>query len=186
MNGYRVSAVLLMIAAAMLAYRALRVDAEAPPAPPPKVAQAAVSARHAPIAPTPRAQGQHIARLVPRKEEFVVAFRLDSTLTRGMYLGDRWVSPERYHFAQPGDIYVVQAKMQRVDPRSERNDIVSTFDALDKTMIDVAPGGKPNEWTLVVMKPGTSRVIAKSGEHTRVLDVRAREVNGGMQVEINQ
>jgi hypothetical protein len=187
MNGYRVAAILLFTAAVMIGIRAMRVQEQAPKPNIVRVAKAATEHRNDQLpARRPDLPAAHVGRVVPIPEQFVVAFRLDPSLTRGMYLGDRWVSPPRYQAAQPGRRYTLQAKMQRVDPRSERSDVTSEFRSLDPELIQVTPGDKPNEWSLVVNGPGAGRVVASAGPKTRVLNVHAWEVQNGMQVEITQ
>ena len=41
-----------------------------------------------------------VAAPLPPAPKLVVAFRLDPELTRGMFMGDRWVTPPTYFFAQ--------------------------------------------------------------------------------------
>lgn len=183
MTPTRMLTILLLAIAVFLGYRALQVHEEKAR---PKIVHAAPVAK--PLTPeqSERLRTQHVGRKVPRKEKVVVAFRLDRTLTHGIYLGDRWVSPARYNFAQPNDYYVVQSKMMHVDERGERKDMTAQFKASDPEMIDLMAGEKPGEWTLIVMKPGESKVTASSGAQSKVLNVRAWEVGKGMQVEITQ
>jgi hypothetical protein len=115
----------------------------------------------------------------------VVALRLDPTLTRGLYLGDRWVSPPTYFFAQPGTEYVVQAKAQYVDRRGETVNLRSEWRPTDLAMVSVIHR-KANEVTLVVHHPGTSNVAVATGMGDKMLRIRARQVDDAMQVEINQ
>ena len=185
MNGYRVAAILMFGAAALMAWRAWDMHDTSPGV---SDTRAHAVARHAPKkpawAPPPTPSGKN--GVIAREKQLVVAFRLDSTLTRGVYMGDKWVSPPRYHFAQKGDMYVVQSKMQRIDEIGERSDAIGKFVASDPSMIEVMDAKAPGEVTLVVYKPGKSQVIASNGPEKKVLDVRAWEVPGGMQVEILQ
>ncbi|HJW45686.1 MAG TPA: hypothetical protein VJ484_04280 [Lysobacter sp.] len=178
MNAYRVSAVMLALAVAFLVASGMRQSRTRTT---PAKALPAASSASAAATPTRITK----ADIVPRTEQFVVAFRLDPALTQGLYLGDRWVSPERYHFAQAGTRYVVQSKMQRIDTRGERKDLYGNWQASDLGMIDVIPADR-GEVTLVINRPGVSTVTASAAGKSKVLRVRAVQVENGMQVEIVQ
>ena len=124
----------------------------------------------APVAPTPK---------------LVVAFRLDPELTRGMFMGDRWVTPPTYFFAQEGSRFVVQAKPQQVGSRGEHIDLSGDWSVGDPAMVAVTPGAA-GEVTLVIGQPGQTRVTVATGAGSKVLDVNARRVDNGMQVRITQ
>ena len=124
----------------------------------------------APLAPAPK---------------LVVAFRLDPELTRGMFMGDRWVTPPTYFFAQEGSRFVVQAKPQQVGSRGEHIDLSGDWSVGDPAMVAVTPGAA-GEVTLVIGQPGQTRVTVATGAGSKVLDVNARRVDNGMQVRITQ
>ncbi|HJW47024.1 MAG TPA: hypothetical protein VJ484_11120 [Lysobacter sp.] len=90
------------------------------------------AAPRAALATSQRAVAQHV---ISPKQRLAVAFRLDPALTRSLYLGDRWVSPPSFYFAQPGTQYVVQAKLQAIDSRGERIDLSGDWTTNDPEMI---------------------------------------------------
>ncbi len=122
---------------------------------------------------------------IPRKEKLAVAFRLDPELTHGMYLGDRWVTPPSYFFAQQGTQYVVQAKAQKIDSRGEHIDLTSDWAPTDPDMVAVTRR-KNGEVTIVVRRPGESSMTVSTGDGSKVLHIRATQVGDAMQVAIDQ
>jgi hypothetical protein len=144
----------------------------------------ALVALHAPSkqAISQQANSQHA--IIP-KPRLAVAFRLDRELTQGLYLGERWVSPPSFSFAQPGTQYVVQAKMQSIDSRGERIDLSGDWATDDPEMIAITRRDD-GEVTIVVRRPGESNLTVSAGGESKVLHVRARQVGDAMQVAITQ
>lgn len=130
--------------------------------------------------PTPPAQAAASVR-APR---MVVAFRLDPALTRSLFLGDRWVSPPSFAFAQPGTQYVVRAKLQEIDSDGERTDLSGNWATTDPEMVAIDRG--QGEVTIVVRQPGESDLTVTAGGESKVLHVRARRLADAMQVAIDQ
>lgn len=123
--------------------------------------------------------------VAPRAPHQAVVFRLDSTLTRGLYMGDRWVSPSTYFFAQPGNQYVVEAKAQEIDSRGERVDLSGEWQPSDEGMVSVIHR-KGGEVTLIVHHAGESNVAVVTGSGISQLHIRARQLADAIQVEISQ
>jgi hypothetical protein len=119
------------------------------------------------------------------KSRLVVAFRLDPDLTRGLYLGDRWVSPPSFNFAQPGDRYVVHARMQAVGADGERTDVSGDWSTSDADMVGITRGDG-GEVVIDVDKAGTAELRVAAGGETKVLQVLARRVDDGMEVDFRQ
>ena len=177
MSAYRASAVLLLLALAFTVANGMRSSHMTPG----KTVTPPSKATIAPPTPTRIA----MAATVPREEKLVVSFRLDPSLTRGLYLGDRWVSPPKYHFAQAGTRFIVQSKVQRIDTRGERSDVSGNWRTSDHGMIDVIPTQR-GEVTIVINGPGESTVTASTAVGSKVLNIRAWQVADAMQVEITQ
>jgi hypothetical protein len=120
-----------------------------------------------------------------RAPQMVVTFRLDPAVTRGLYLGDRWVSPPTLHFAQPGTQYVVHAKLQSIDAQDESVDLSGDWSTDDPDMIAIErhPYG---EVTIVVRRAGEGRMFVSAGGVTKELHVRARQTADAMDVAISQ
>lgn len=130
---------------------------------------------------TPATPQQPIAR----KPQFVVAFLLDPSLTRGIFMGDRWVSPPSYFFAQQGLQYVVQAKAQLIDTRGEHIDVPAEWAPSDPGMVAINRG-TTGAVTIVVTRPGDSNLAVSMGNGVKTLHIHANQVADGMQVRITQ
>jgi hypothetical protein len=168
------SAILLLGAIGFAA--ATRMNA---PLLPPSAASTQVPVRAAPD--TPAAQQQPIAR----KPQFVVAFLLDPGLTRGIFMGDRWVSPPSYFFAQPGLQYVVQAKAQMINTRGDHIDVPAEWAPSNPGMVAINRGTS-GAVTIVVTRTGDSNLAVSMGNNAKTLHIHADQVADGMQVRITQ
>lgn len=115
----------------------------------------------------------------------VVTFRLDPAVTRGLYLGDRWVSPPTFHFAQPGNQYVFQAKLQSIDARDDRVDLSGDWSTDDPEMIAIERHDH-GAVTIVVRRAGEGRLFVSAGGTRKVLQVQARQTEDAMDVRIVQ
>jgi hypothetical protein len=144
-------------------------------------------------APAPRAISQLAAsphpvspqQIVSQKPQLAVAFRLDPDLMRGLYLGDRWVSPPSFSFAQPGKRYVVQAKLQTTDSSGEQIDLSGEWATNNPEMVAITRNDN-GEVTIVVRRPGEGNVTVSAGGDSKVLHVHAKQTNDGMEVAITQ
>lgn len=125
---------------------------------------------------------QGAAPMAPR---MVVTFRLDPAVTRGLYLGDRWVSPPTFHFAQPGSQYVFQAKLQSIDARDDRVDLSGDWSTDDPEMIAIERHDH-GAVTVVVRRAGEGRLFVSAGGTRKVLQVQARQTEDAMDVRIVQ
>lgn len=114
-----------------------------------------------------------------------VTYRLDPRVTRGLYLGERWVSPPEFRFVQPGSEYVVVARLQQIDPYGDRTDLNGQWAASDPEMVAISRDA-PGQVTLVVRRPGESRVTVTSGTESKVLHIHARQTPEAMDVSIRQ
>jgi hypothetical protein len=122
---------------------------------------------------------------IARKPQFVVAFLLDPGLTRGIFMGDRWVSPPSYFFAQQGLQYVVQAKAQLINTRGDHIDVPAEWSPSDPGMVAInreASGAV----TIVVTRTGDSNLAVSMGNSAKTLHIHADQVADGMQVRITQ
>ena len=120
------------------------------------------------------------------KSHMVVAFRLDPSLTSGLFMGDRWVTPARYAFAQSGTKFVVQAKMQAIDDQgSDPLDLSGNWATRDPEMVALTREAD-GVVTIEVRKPGTTQLLATAGGETKTLQVTAKQTPDAMQVAIEQ
>jgi len=119
-----------------------------------------------------------------RPQRLVVSLRLDPTLTQGIFMGDRWVSPAEFYFAQPGSVFVVQAKVQHRDGRGELHDFAGNWNATNPNMVAIQQNAR--DVTLQIRQPGDSDVTVAAGGETVVLHVHAVQLADSIQVHIRQ
>jgi hypothetical protein len=113
-----------------------------------------------------------------------VTFKLDPRLTRGMYMGDRWVSLPTYtRIQEPGKPLTVDARVEGRDAKGQPMSINPEWLPSDPGMVDVAPapGGMAN---ITVKHAGESRLKIAAGDVYRELHIRAKSENDALQVEI--
>jgi len=162
---------LVLLAVGLATADGLRTTAQGPVSP-------RQSAPSLAIAPAIQRPGQ-------RKPKVAVAFRLDPDLTRGLFLGERWVSPPSFFFAQPGSQYVAQGKAQYVDAFGERADVAADWATSVPDMIALTRHGS-GDATIVVRRPGDGEFTVATRYGTRHVQVHARQVGDGMQVDFRQ
>lgn len=118
---------------------------------------------------------------IPR---MVATFRLDPSLTQGLQMGDRWVSPPEFYFAQPGTQFVVEAKAQNLDARGARLDVSGNWAATNPEMVAITR--QPDGVMLVVREPGESDVTLRAGSGVVTLHISAEQLPDSMRVRISQ
>lgn len=132
---------------------------------------------------SPRATGTDETPPAQPRSTLVVAFRLDPNVTRGLFLGDRWVSPPTFAFAQPGDRYVVHARAQ---PGEDSEDVIAAqWATTDPDMIAITPESD-GAVTIAVDRPGTAELRVTARGESKILQVSARKHPDAMEVEFRQ
>lgn len=135
-----------------------------------------------PVATLGSAAGRPLVDLVG----MTVSFKLDPTLTRSLYMGDRWVSPARFAASSGADTAVVEVRLQGVDARGARRSADgATWVADDPEIVTVSPE-KGGDVTLTILTEGETRVRVEAGRVSKVLTVKARQDQDILRVEITQ
>lgn len=146
------------------------------------LAVAPATSRAGPVAWPGSAEGRSSAELV----EMTVSFKLDPTLTRSLYMGDRWVSPARFSATSGTDTAVVQVRLQGVDARGVRRSAeAATWVADDPEIVAVSPVTGADV-TLTILTEGETFVRVEAGRLSKVLTVKARQDRDVLRVEITQ
>lgn len=145
-------------------------------------APTAVAASAASVASAAFARAEASAQ--SRTSRLKVAFQLDPALTQSLYLGQRWVSPPTFDFAQPGRQFVVLAKAQRVDAAGERQDVSGDWATSNPEMVAITRG--PGDVTLAIREAGESDLVVQAAGERRVLHVHAEQRPDAMRVRITQ
>jgi len=114
-----------------------------------------------------------------------VLFLLDPRVTRGMYMGDRWVSPPTYTAVQAGSEATVEAIAQLAAPGGRLMDISPRWTPSDSQMLTVLPN-QGHRVKITVRCAGESRLRVESEGLSRELLVRASVKDQAMHVEITQ
>jgi FKBP-type peptidyl-prolyl cis-trans isomerase len=115
-----------------------------------------------------------------------ISFKLDPRLTRGLYMGDRWVSPPTYSLNQPGKSATVDVRVGGVDATGRRVEIDPTWIAADPEMVTVTPT-EGSEVEITIHRAGESQLRVSAGGVSRHLTVKAVQTDSGaLQVEIAQ
>lgn len=115
-----------------------------------------------------------------------ISFMLDPRLTRGMYMGERWVSPPAFtSAAQTGGELTVQVRAEGLDPDGRAIPIDPEWIPVDPDFMAVSPA-KGGKVMITVKKAGESRMKVVAAEVTKELVVKAIEKNNALQVEISQ
>jgi len=115
----------------------------------------------------------------------LVAFQLDRALTQGHYLGERWVSPPTFHFAQAGERYSVRARLRQVDARGERIEVSGDWATGDPDILAITRLGD-GQVQLDILQPGTTELTVSAGGERKVLQVEARRTPDAMDVAFRQ
>jgi len=119
------------------------------------------------------------------KQRMVVAFKIDPDLMRGSFLGDRWVSPPTFEFAQPGREYTTHAKLQEIGEDGTRTDLTGDWSTSAPEMIAISHDAA-GQVTIVVREAGQGQLFAAAGGQRKVLQVRATRTADAMEVAFVQ
>jgi len=130
----------------------------------------------------PQATRQQAAPAGPL-HDLGIAFKLDPRLTRGLYMGDRWVSNSSG--IQEGK-YTVEVRVQGVDANGRKVAISPAWKPSDPEMVAVARG-QGSAYEITVTRPGQSSLKVNADGVTRTLTVKAEEYRGNaLKVDITQ
>ncbi|HET8538724.1 MAG TPA: hypothetical protein VFL83_02510 [Anaeromyxobacter sp.] len=98
-----------------------------------------------------------------------ISFKLDDRLTRGLHMGERWVSPPTFESAWDGTSFSVEARARASDTRAGAR---ATWMASAPDMVNVSPV-RDDRVTITVLRAGESALNVTYGGSSRTLIVRA-------------
>jgi hypothetical protein len=104
-----------------------------------------------------------------------VYLQLDPHLTRGVSMGDRWVSPASFTTArQPGKQGTVEARAVALDDtgRLLNRRLEPDWLAVNSALVSVSPT-RGNSVTITVQSPGESTLRVTDGDVVEILTIRA-------------
>jgi len=116
---------------------------------------------------------------------FEISFKLDTRLTRGMYMGDRWVSPPTFIQIGTGNEVTVVARTQGLDAAGRKVNANPEWIPEDPEMVAVNPG-PGNEVRITVRREGQSRLKVVAPGVSEQLDIKAAVMGDSLQVEISR
>jgi hypothetical protein len=119
-------------------------------------------------------------------KEIQVSFQVDPRVTRGMYMGEQWVSPPDYVRVQEGKKpLAVPAKAMGLDAQGKPVTISPTWKPGDAGLVKVSPaqGAKVE---ITVLKEGQSDLTVTSGGVSKKLNVKAVRQGESLRVNILQ
>jgi len=127
---------------------------------------------------------------IPTVAAIKVYLKLDPSLTRGVNMGDRWVSlPTFTTTRHPGKQLTVDARAVGLDDRGRLMDkrLAPEWVAADPDMVTVSPA-RGNTVKITALRPGESSVRLVYGSVSTILTIKATydEPNDLTQVSISQ
>ena len=114
-----------------------------------------------------------------------ISFKLDPRLTRGLYMGDRWVSPATYTSVGEEKELTVDARVRGLDSEGRPKNISPTWIPSDPDMVAVSPS-RGNVVKIIVHRAGQSRLKVVSPGFTKELSLKATYIGAAIHVEISQ
>ena len=114
-----------------------------------------------------------------------VSFKMDPRITRGMYMGDRWVSPPTHIGVQAGKEITVEARVEGLDAGGKPTCASPAWTPEDPDMVRVSRG-QGRQVRITVLRAGESALSVTCGKAGRKLAVKATTKDNTIQVEISQ
>jgi len=107
----------------------------------------------------------------PALVDIVVFFKLDSALTSGLFMGDRWVSPTEFdNVLQAGTKGTVVVKVRGVNAMNVPVAIRPAWLPADPDMVTVTPN-EDQSVTIAVHRAGTTELMVKQGNVSKRLGI---------------
>jgi hypothetical protein len=116
-----------------------------------------------------------------------VSFKLDPRVTRGVYMGDRWISPPTYIRVGLPDAkeLTVEARAQGLDAGGRPMAITPEWIPADSDMVVVSPR-QGNEVKITVQRAGQTSLNVTSHGVSKTLSIKATYRASTIQAEISQ
>lgn len=120
----------------------------------------------------------------PALKDIDVKFQLDPRVTRGVYLGDLWVSVPYVRVGE-GDQVIINARAYALDSTGRKTTVSPEWIPSDRWMVSVNPS-VGNEVSITVKREGESRLRIVCADLSEELIIKAKYRLGVIQVEISQ
>jgi hypothetical protein len=114
-----------------------------------------------------------------------VSFRLDTRLTQGLYMGERWVSPPTYTMVQEGKTCTIDAQVPGAAPKGKSKKISPRWIPSDPGMVTVSPS-TGNRVKITVKRDGESTLKVALPTASKDLSIKAAYQDNAIRVDITQ
>jgi len=114
-----------------------------------------------------------------------VSFKLDPRITRGMYMGDRWISPPTYVGVGEGREMTVEARAEGLDAKGNPMDVSPEWMPANPGMVAVSPA-QGKEVKITVRSGGQSSLKVSSLGISKDLLIKATYEGNAIKVEITR
>lgn len=101
-----------------------------------------------------------------------VTFKLDSRITGGVYMGDRWVSPPTYDTVQTGDTFILEAAAEVIGSDGRALPVVPEWTAEDPDLVTISPN-QGREVKITVKGAGESSLELTTEGVSKMLYIEA-------------
>jgi hypothetical protein len=115
-----------------------------------------------------------------------VSFKVDPRIAKGLYMGDRWISPPTYTSTyQEGKETIVEARVHGVDAKKTQMKIHPEWTPSDPGMVTVTPG-VGSDVKIAVKRAGKSTLKVAAPGVSKELTIKATGEGDALRVEITQ
>jgi hypothetical protein len=115
-----------------------------------------------------------------------VSFKVDPRITKGLYMGDRWISPPTYTSTlQEGKEITVEARAEARDAEGRTMTVKPEWTPSDPEMVTVTPG-EGSDVKIAVKRAGTSTLKVTAPGVSKELSIKAIAEGNTIRVEITQ
>jgi FKBP-type peptidyl-prolyl cis-trans isomerase FklB len=130
-----------------------------------------------------RASREEAGRAATSITDIEVSFKMDPRITRGMYMGDLWLSSATY-FGAAGETITLEARAHGLDTKGKQIVISPTWTPADPDMVEVSPD-QGNAVRITVKRAGQSSLQVALQGAFRELSIKAAHQDNVMRVEIS-
>jgi hypothetical protein len=132
-----------------------------------------------------QASEKAVTPAAPALTSIKFSFLVDRRITRGMYMGDHWISPLHYVRVGEEKIVIVPVRAFGLDADKRETKIEPQWKSSDPGKLQVSPV-QGHQVEITVLKPGKSYLTVTHGKISKKLVVEGETLSGTLRVEISQ
>ncbi|MDD2904077.1 MAG: hypothetical protein PHU44_16755 [Syntrophales bacterium] len=118
-------------------------------------------------------------------KEIKVSFQVDPRVTRGMYMGEHWISPPTYLRIGESKTVIVPVQAFGLDAQKRETKIAPQWKSSNPSVVRVSPI-QGHKVEITVLKAGQSDLTATYGKLSKKLVIKSTPLAETMRVEIYQ